>query len=291
MSCSRYVARRFESEYPDLTVGYIDCITHSTQTSALQELFEQTQLVQTVPTSSTRRFDYLAALRDATDPVLVIVDELDFLEEPRLIHALHGTRGVWPVVIGIDETETLANMHPGIRTRLQTARRIRLSRFTHIQLSDIVWSRIERGLHVPEVVRPAAVRAMVERAEGNASIAIAILRACIHHLDPHDFEPITTEVVDAVKEAAEAGVRARYADRLDTHPRLLYQLIKSTSTDGITGGRLKSEYEKRSASPRSDRMRQNYLAQLQRYGLVDTTGRGRGMRYHAMPVKSIDGGL
>ena len=286
---ARYVARRFETEYPDLCVGYIDCIMQSTQTSALEELFGQTRLVPTVPTSPNRRFDYLAALRDAADPVLVIVDEVDFLEEPRLIHALHGTRGVWPIVIGIDETELLANMHPGVRTRLQSARHIRLSRFTHNQLTDIVWSRIERGLQSKDIVRPSAVDAIVERAEGNAGIAIAILRACIYHLDPHNREPITTDVVDIVKEAAEAGVRARYADRLATHPRLLFELI--AAADSISASQLKREYVARAPNPRGDSMRQNYLGQLQRYGLVYTTGSGRGTRYHAMPVESTDAGI
>lgn len=273
---ARYVAQRFDDEYPELTVGYVDCVTCGNETTVLHELLKQTGHL---PKSSgpKERYDYLARIRDATDPILLIIDELDFLEDPSVIHALYGTYGVWVILIGIDEYDVLQGINSGTRSRLQSAHHIRLSKYTNQQLADILWDRINLGLR-HDLVSQSVVREIANRARGDAHYAISLLRECVNQLDPNRPEEITVEHVDEVQEKVSLDIRQRYEEQLATHPRILYTIIKEE--EEISSGDLKREYETRVSEARSNRMRQKYLERLEQYNLIEKTGSGRGTVYH-----------
>lgn len=273
---ARYVAERFDTEYPGLDVGYVDCVTCGTQTSVLHELLRQTGHIPKSKTGTKQGYDYLAQVRDASEPMLLIIDELDFLEDPSLIHSLFGTYGVWVILIGIDEYDVLDGLPAGTRSRLQTARHIRLSKYTNDQLSDILWDRVELGLR-HDLVSQSVVQEIADRARGDAHVAISLLRECVSHLDPHQPEEITIELLNEVEDVVTLDVRRRYQEQLATHPRLLYEII--TDSGVISGEDLKRQYEQRVHESRSDRMRQKYLDRLERYNLIKKVGSGRGMQY------------
>lgn len=276
---ARYVAQRFDAEYPELNVGYVSCVTSGTQTSALHELLTQTGHLPTSTTGARQTYDYLARIRDVTDPLLLIIDELDFLEDPSLIHSLYGTYGVWAIFIGIDEYDFLEGLRSGTRSRLQTAHHIRLSKYTNQQLMDILWDRINLGLR-HDIVTQSVLQEITNRARGDAHLAISLLRECVNQLDPNDPEKITVEILDEVEDTVSLDVRQRYEQQLATHPRVLYTIINEAGS--ISGGDLKLEYENRVSNVRSDRMRQKYLERLERYNLIEATGTGRGKKYHTL---------
>lgn len=274
---ARYVAQRFDAEYPALKVGYVDCVSSGTQRSVLHELLTQTGHLPTGRSGPTQGYDYIARIRDTTDPLLLIIDELDFLDDTSLIHSLYGTYGVWTIFIGIDEYDILEGLQSGTRSRLQGAHHIRLSKYTNQQLTDILWGRIDLGIQ-EGIVSKNAVREIAERARGDAHLAISLLRECVHQYIQHGPRRITVDVLDQVEANVSLDVRQRYEDQLATHPRALYSLIKSA--ESISGRDLKQEYEDHVAEPRSDRMRQKYLERLERYNLIEKTGTTRNARYH-----------
>ncbi len=274
---AKYVTTRYDEEYGDLAVVYVDCAAASTSTSILHEVLSQLHRLPTRLQGVSNRYDYIAELREIEQPVLVVLDELDFLDDHSIIHTLFGTRGVWGVLIGVYENALLSNMHQGIRNRLQTARTIRLDRYSTRQLAEILWGRIELVMP-PSRCTDEAVLTMADAASGDAHKALALLRGAIETFRSSDSRKITAELVQGIQSGVEDRLIDRYVQRLPTHPRLLYDIIESAGS--INAGQLKREYVSRAVEPKSDRMRRKYLGALERYSLIKTTGSTRDRRYH-----------
>lgn len=267
---AKYVSERFEEEAWDLETGYANCIDEQTPTQVLQTLVNETGLFQTPPPRSVS--DCMALFRDASDPLVLTVDDLGHLDDPAFIKSLTGIRGVGVILIGIDEDEILATMPAGLRNRVRTARVVRLKPYTNQQLVVILWGRIELGFHPGIFTRPG-VRAIAEWAKGDAYQAIALLRECLETVEVAESGSIDREFVT---EVAAAFVPPPH--ELGTHERLLYNLIEEA--ESITGRELKQRYEERSPTPRGNSARNRYLQTLEERGLISSTGTGRGKRYH-----------
>ncbi len=271
---AKYFTRRFNEQSRPLKTGYTNCIDDKTPTQILQTLLRETGIRPATQPRSTARC--LGELENVTDPILITIDEIGYLREPEFIKSLSRIGGIGVILIAMEEHEVLLRMPHEVRSRVQSAPTIRLSRYTQSQIEDILWGRIELALPEGFVTRPA-VREMARHADGDAYVAIALLRECANSIDLYYHDKIDRELVDDVKDSVPLARNERDIEHLGTHPHLLYDIIKHD--EPIKAGDLRRKYEAEASDPRGDRMRRVYLGELMRYNMITKDGRGLGTRY------------
>lgn len=274
---AKFALDELERKILALRRGYVNCLTESASNAVLSRLVRDLDL-GVIAQDGTPRSRYLNRLRECSDPIVCIFDEVDMLADSSLLGSLYELPNVTLVCICIDDDEFLASVDDRIRRRLQTAATVSLDRYSTDQLTDIVWGRVEAGLK-ETAVTPAAVQYISDVAAGDARYAIALLRQAATRVDRQSTSSteISRDVVQAVEDAARADIHDRYIGRLSTHKRALYEIILDAGT--IAAGTLHDRYEDRVSSPRGRSMRRRYLTRLNEYGLIRKSGEGRGTKY------------
>lgn len=187
-----------------------------------------------------------------------MLDEVALLDEQPLL-ALWEVPNVSLVCITIDEDEWVTALSGPAKSRLGSGATVRLDKYSHGELVDILDSRIAHGV-ISSRVDEAAVYSIADLSAGDAQKGIALLRQAADRVGSRELERLTADVVEAVVEDAEAEIRERRVRSLGTHQRLLYQSIDEAGE--IDAGTLHERYETRSSSPKSRSSRRRYLASL-----------------------------
>lgn len=283
---AKYVARRLARQRLDFDWGYVNCQSDPSPTAALHQLVRSAGVDARRPEGTGRGY-YFDRLSAHDGPLVTIVDEVNVITDPGLLHGLQETRGVTVVGVCIDDDDLLAStdLGPGTRSRLRSMRRLSLDPYTHDQLRDILAARVEHGLDGSRVTGEA-LDAIADVTAGNARLAITHLRRAAKTVRETDRDRLTPAVVAAVADDARTAVHDRHVRSLGTHQRALYHIVREAAAGGIGAGALHDEYEKRVQNPRGRSMRRRYLDSLERYGLITQSGRGRGTTYRIVPEGS-----
>lgn len=279
---AKYVARQLERQRLDFDWGYVNCQSDPSPTAALHQLVTSAGVDVRRPEGTSRGY-YFDRLADHDGHLVMIVDEVNVITDPGLLHALYETAGVTVVGICIDDDDLLASadLEPGTRSRLRSMYRLTLDSYTHEELLDILAARVEHGLDASRVTDDA-LDAIADIAAGNARLAITHLRRAARTVRETEDDELTREVVGAVADDARAAIRDIHVRSLGTHQRALYHIIRDAGTSGIRAGTLHERYEKRVQNPRGRSMRRRYLDSLERYELIAQSGSGRGTTYRAV---------
>lgn len=275
---AKYTISQLEREVLDFRWGYVNCMSDNSRAAVLHRCVREVGLgadLQREGTHSSRAVD---RLEGCGDQIILVLDEVALIDEEPLL-ALWEIPNVSLVCITIDEDEWFTALSSQAQSRMQSAATVRLDKYSHAELVDILDSRIAHGL-IQSRVDDSAVASIADFAAGDARRAIAILRRAADRVETRTLRRLTTGVVDAVVEDAEAEIRERRVRSLGTHQRLLYQIIDAAGEIGA--GTLHERYEDRSSSPKSRSSRRRYLISLQRYNLIETTGRARGTCYRSL---------
>jgi Cdc6-like AAA superfamily ATPase len=120
---------------------------------------------------------------------------------------------------------------------------------------------------------------VADLAAGDARKGIALLRRGVMAVQGSD-DQLTTDVIDANSEGAEADMRERRVRSLGTHHRLLLRVIEDAGE--IDGETLRARYEAQADRPKSTSSQRRYLSLLQQYELIEKVGSKRGTRYRAL---------
>jgi len=208
--------------------------------------------------------------------VVVVLDEAEQLSDTSILPDLDAMDGVAVVAIVNDER--------GFRDRLQ--RNSVDLEFTSIQFQpygedvivDILEPRAERGLD-PDVYDEDTLYDVAALANGNAREAIQGLRAAAQHARDAGRSEISAADVDAGHETAVERLRQKTRSRLNRHERITLECLEEQGTAGISA--IYDAYVERvgKREARTKRRVQDYLAKLESYNLVTSTGEGRGTRY------------
>jgi Cdc6-like AAA superfamily ATPase len=220
-------------------------------------------------------------LRNVDAPVVLVCDEADQLQEPAALSDLHRVPGLTLVVIANREPELFAALDDRLASRLRTAARVRVDRYSTTELVAILRARAEEGLE-PGAVTDAQLRTIADRAAGDPRVAIGALRAAARQAHRDGRARVREDdVVEAVP-AAETLVHERTVERLTDHQRTLYDLVREAGE--VDPGTLYDRYESRVDDPKSRRTLRNYLAKMAHYDLVERDGETRGRVYrHVEP--------
>jgi Cdc6-like AAA superfamily ATPase len=170
------------------------------------------------------------------------------------------------------------NMDERVRSRLMGADRLEFEPYDPDELVDILSDRAEWGLE-PGSIDQARLRKIALSAEGDARIAIGILRSAARKAEKEDSDEITREMIQDSVPDAKDDVRQKNIEKLTKHQKKLYDIIQDE--DQIEPGELYERYREEVEDPRSDRMLRKYLNKMVHYNLIDAEGEGRWRRYSA----------
>ncbi|RDZ65984.1 cell division control protein 6 [Haloferax sp. Atlit-12N] len=273
---ARFVAGELERASLGVRTAYSNCISNSTNAAVLHTLLRDAGLAFEFDRGSTPIGSYLDKIRDLDDQFVIILDEVDVLEDPSLIAMLYDINNVTTMMVCVSEDAFLAGLDMRVESRARAAAGVKLEKYRDHEIADIIGARVEFGLD-PGTVDETTIDHMASIAAGDARLAITNLRRAAQYADAEDLSALSPGLVDEVADEAEVEVHERNVERLSTHKRLLYDIIREGGE--VTSKQLHAAYEKRISEPKSKPTRRRYLGALERYRLVQKHGATRGTRY------------
>ena len=277
---AKFTVDRLRQNNLDVESIYINCWNDHTRFQVLNDLLEEVQNTVDIHRQSTPHDVLLDRLRDHDGPPCVVtLDEVDQLEDKKLLYELNQMRGFSLVLIANDRDELLAKVDDRLASRLRGAEQIRFHRYTSDELVDILSERAKRGL-TPDAIAEAELETIADDASGDARVAIATLRIAAKQAERENAEQITTDRVEAAAPNARQEIRQKNLESLTDHQRTVYDVIKEYGE--ISPNDLYSEYRTRMENPKSDRTVRNYLKKMQRYNLVTAEGSTQDRLYRCV---------
>ena len=275
---SRHTLEQLSEEHIDLKFQYINCWENYNRFKVLYKALEGIGKTLDIHRQSTPTDKLMTRLKEYDDrPYVLIMDEVDQLEDEKVLYDLYAMPNVTLVMIANKET-ALHNMDDRVRSRLMDAERIEFEPYEASQLQDILRDRTEWGIH-PDAVDDQKLRKMALSAEGDARIAIGILRSAARKAERGASDTITREMIEEAVPDAREHTRQKNLEKLNKHQEALYDIIEEE--EKIEPGDLYEQYRERVEDPRSDRMLRKYLNKMVHYNLVDAEGDGRWRTYLA----------
>ncbi|RDZ52855.1 cell division control protein 6 [Haloferax sp. Atlit-4N] len=275
---ARFIANELEMATLGVRTGYASCHSVSTTIGLIYSLLRDAGIGLDLRRGLPMQ-QYLDVLRETDSQVVFIIDEVDAIEDFELLASLYLLPGVTTIMICIDSDVLLSDLSMGVESRVRSAANLRLSKYRSDQLEDIVSGRVDAGLK-PGTVDQATIQHIAKLAAGDARLAITHLRRAAEYADNNDLAALSPGLVDTVADGAAGEVHTRNVERLSTHKRLLYDIIR-THTE-IPANQLHQEYERKSSSPKSKVTRRRYLGALERYRLIEKEGATRGTTYRSV---------
>ncbi len=274
---TQYALDELEAEVADATHHYINCWENYNRFSVLYEALDGLGRTLDVHRQSTPTDELMSRLKSYDErPYILILDEVDQVEDTRVLYDLYALPHVAMIMIANREEDVFYRMDDRIRSRLINCDRIQFRAYGLNQLTDILADRAEWGLH-PDTISRDQLEYIADVAAGDARIAIGILRNAARHAADEGTDHITEDIVDAVVPKTQQETRQKDLDALNDHQQVLYDII--ADTDAIQPRDLYDAYEEQVEEPRSERMLRKYLNKMEHYNLIESEGEGRWRQY------------
>jgi orc1/cdc6 family replication initiation protein len=277
---ARYMAEKLEQSVLEINTQYVNCWEDYSRFKTLYRILEGINRSLDIHRQSTPRDELLERLRDYDGPpYVVILDEVDQLEDKRVLYELYRTQGLTLVLIVNREESLFEPLNDRLTSRFRTATRIGFDRYTVDELVGILQPRVRLGLE-DHVVTDEQLEWIANAAAGDARVGIEVLRVSARRAVSAGLEAITDEVIESAVSEAKSEIRHRNVDRLTEHQRIVLEIIEEYGE--VEPSDLYTEYRDRVDDPRSDRMVRNYLTKMERYNLIEVEGHNRGRSYHSI---------
>jgi orc1/cdc6 family replication initiation protein len=274
---ARYTATQLREEVLDVAVGYVNCWEDYSAYAALYRLLDEITTTADIHRQSTPRDELLDRLRAYSDgPVVAILDEVDQLEDKRLLYDLYRTSGLTLILIANREEALFGELDDRVQSRLRTAEHIRFSQYSLDELVGILRDRAEWSLR-DGAITDRELHHIADAAAGDARVAITTLREAARYAQQNGADQITQAAVGEAVPDAKAEIRQKSVDRLTPHQQVVYEIVMEAGE--ISPSDLYAKYRERVDDPKSDRTVRNYLTKLERYNLIQAVGENRGRTY------------
>ncbi|WP_227014906.1 Cdc6/Cdc18 family protein [Natronorubrum aibiense] len=254
-------------------------LLESSKTEVLHGLAQDSGIGNHLSRDGTAASTFIKTFRDTDDHIVAILDEVDVLEDETLLLGLGDLPNVTIVGITIDEDDFFSNyqLNGRVKSSFSSAETLRLRKYTHQELVDHPAGADRRGASARRD-HDGCRRVHPDIAAGDAREAIKHLEKATKRVVRDDRSQIRHDDVNAIHGAARTDLRQDHIDTLGTHKRLLYDIVADAGRIGVTD--LYATYEERIGNPKPNRTRRRYLSTLvDKYGLLETTGTGRGKNY------------
>ncbi|WP_148414947.1 Cdc6/Cdc18 family protein [Haloferax sp. KTX1] len=275
---ARFVAGELERASLGVRTAYANCISNSTNAAVLHSLLRDANLAFEFDRGNTPVSAYLDKVRDSDEQFVAILDEVDVLDDPSLIAMLYDIPNLTTMMVCVSDDAFLSTLDMRVESRVRAAASVVLEKYRDDELADIIRARVDHGL-VLGAVDEATIKHIADRAAGDARLAITKLRRAAQLADVRELDALSPGLIDEVSEEAEVEVHERNVERLSTHKRLLYDIIREGGADGVTSKQLHDRYESRVGDAKSKPTRRRYLGALERYRLIAKEGATKGTRY------------
>jgi len=277
---SQYVMDQLEEELLDFNYMYINCWENYNRFKVLYKALEGIGKTLQVHRQSTPTDELYTKLKDYDKaPYVLILDEVDQLEDEKVLYDLQGLDNVHIVMIANTQESVFYNMDDRVRSRLIDSKRVQFKAYTSDQLQDILMDRAEWGLD-SSAVDSSKIKKIALSSEGDARIAIGVLRSAARRAEEQEKSDITREMIQKAVPEAKDNNRKKNEEKLNKHQEKLYEIINEE--EEIQPGDLYDRYREEIDDPKSDRMLRKYLQKMDHYNLVNSEGEGRWRKYKAV---------
>ena len=274
---AQYTADKLRETVLDLRYQYVNCWEDHTRFQTLYRLLEGINQTFDIHRQSTPKDQLLERLRSYDEsPYVAILDEVDQLDDKKLLYDLNRIHGLELILIANQEEELYSQLDERLTSRLRTASRIHFDRYGVEELVSILEDRVRWGLQEGVISSPQ-LEMIADTAAGDARTAIGILRVAARRATSDELETVPTDLIqDAVSEA-KSEIRQKNIEKLTIDQRILYEII--TEHGEIQPNTLYSEYREQVDNPKTNRMVRNYLTKMEQYNLIRAEGENRGRTY------------
>jgi orc1/cdc6 family replication initiation protein len=273
---AQHTLDRLSEQNLELKYKYINCWENYNRFKVLYKALEGIGKTLDVHRQSTPTDELFTRLKGYSErQYVLILDEVDQLEDERVLYDLYSLPSVTLVMIANKQT-AFHNMEDRVRSRLMDSARIEFEEYGVDELEDIVADRAEWGIE-PDAISRSEIRKIALSAEGDARIAIGILRSAARKAENRGMDEITADLVQESVPDAKDRQRQKNVEKLNKHQEKLYEIVNDAGE--IAPGDLYDRYRDAVEDPRSDRMLRKYLNKMVHYNLIDAEGDGRWRRY------------
>ncbi|EMA33866.1 Cdc6/Cdc18 family protein, partial [Halobiforma nitratireducens] len=193
---SQWLLERLEQQHDDIHTTHIDCWSNSSRAAVLHRLNEavngpeRTRLTRSSPADEIVR----KLKHDLEQPFVVILDEADQVEEEVVLYELYETPNVTTLLIANDDAEFFAPLADRVGSRLTTLPRLEFPAYEPDELVSILEERADHGLR-PDAIGPDCLEVIARTADGDARVAIGILRNAAEKARATGADRISNEIV------------------------------------------------------------------------------------------------
>ncbi|MFB6207996.1 MAG: Cdc6/Cdc18 family protein [Candidatus Nanohaloarchaea archaeon] len=274
---SQYTLQKLEEELLDFRYKYVNCWENYNRFKVLYKALEGLGKTLQVHRQSTPTDElYTRLKKHVSSPYVLILDEVDQLEDDKVLYDLNSIPNVYLVMIANTEESVFYNMDDRVRSRLMGTKRLRFKEYSPAQLEDILSARADKGLR-PGAIDRNGIKKIALSAEGDARIAIGILRSAARTAEEEGKDEITPEIInEAVPEAKDQN-KQKNVEKLNDHQQKLYEIIEEE--EEVAPRTLYDRYKEESEDPKGERMLRKYLNKMEHYNLVESEGSGRWTTY------------
>ena len=282
---AKFTVNVFRQENLDVESVYVNCWEDHTRFKALYRILDEIERTDDIHRQSTPRDGLLERLRKHEEPPCVVIfDEVDQLEDKRILYDLNRLPQYSLILIVNREEELFAGIDDRLASRLRGSECIRFNRYKIDQLVDILQERAKHAL-VPNAVEESKLELIADAASGDTRVAITTLRIAARHAEQESVEQIRADIIESAVPEARQELRQKNIEALTPHQRAVYDVIKDH--EEIAPGDLYQEYRDHVDDPKADRTIRNYLNKLEQYNLITAEGSTQDRIYRCVGSNAV----
>jgi Cdc6-like AAA superfamily ATPase len=274
---ARIAVRELRQE-ADIADAYVNCWETYERNDLLYRVADELLTGTTLHRQSMPRSEWLSKLRnDPSHPRVVILDEVDQLEDKKILYDLHELPAISLICIANDEEGLFSGMDSRTRSRVVIGHRIEFDSYTADQLASILQQRVDHQ-RLNHAITERQLEHIGAAADGDARIAISILRVAVESAREEDGPVNVTDTMinEAVDEARNA-LRMEHLERLNDFQRTLYEIVDDLGP--IAPGDLYEVYADRVVDSKTKRTVRSHLSKMVQYDLLQERGASQSKRY------------
>jgi len=240
---AKFILRKIEREaYVDGV--YVNCWEQNSYYSVLDKLVRELRILGAEKLNTSYKLERLELFL-GQKPFVIVLDEIDqphLRERDSIIYNLCNMGNVGLICV-CNSRSVLYSMDERIRSRLN-AKQIEFRPYTEDDLAYILERRAELALN-PDFWNRKTLDRIAELAEGDARVAIQTLKNAAYNAENELSRKIKEKHIREGYNSAKDIKKTYLLNKLTTHHRLLYDLVKERKT--IHSGHLWKVYLERCA--------------------------------------------
>lgn len=265
---AKYLLKKIEKE-AHISGLYINCWECNSYYSVLDYLVREIRILGAEKLNTSFKLERFRQFI-GSKPLIIVLDEIDHVkgdERDSIIYNLCNTGNIGLVCIS-NSRDALCDVDDRIKSRLN-AKQIEFEPYTGMELLSILNQRTQFALR-SGACNENALRIIAHYAEGDARAAIQILKNASYFVEKDRRKRVELKDIKAGYSSTKNLEKKRFLDKLSSHHRMLYELVKRKKE--VNSGELwslyQSECKKLRKQPIALRTYSDYMNRLIEVGLV-----------------------